>query len=287
MKNRNAFKLIELLTVPGVANKATVSGEVKRSRKRSMKFTLIELLVVIAIIAILAALLLPALQMAKNEVKKVACINNQKQLGLALYNYTNDYDNHYPSTTSSVSWDDRLNKYDGRDLTPWQISSSTPGMSTAGANDADPFAFPLYRCPSDTNPVPVAGQRTRRSYILNNGIEVDNNFARGISDTYLNPEWTMKLQEVKRTSQSIILGEYPLGVNEMGMGQNAVLTGGTVNDDAYHINARPPEFWVHGYSWFNYLKADSHVDTVNFPNTYLGVRAWSSNFTKDTMWDCR
>ncbi|MFM8496748.1 MAG: DUF1559 domain-containing protein [Planctomycetia bacterium] len=130
---------------------------------RKTGFTLVELLVVIAIIAVLIGLLLPAVQTARESARRSSCMNNLKQIGLAMHSYESAekcFPPAYTGTTNAEwSWGTFILPYGEQTpiydrFDPLNVTLTT-FLSSAGAVEALQTAMPAYRCPSDSRFRPV------------------------------------------------------------------------------------------------------------------------------------
>ena len=156
-------------------------------RHRKLGFTLVELLVVIAIIGVLVALLLPAVQSAREASRRSKCSNNSKQLGLALHNYHDVFQvfpinysqsvqgpngpggNSGDNQSRQCSWMAMILPYIEQpslyNSIDWNL-----GMKDAGGRPTSNVAIaqtliPVFRCPSDASGAPVAGRYGTREWL--------------------------------------------------------------------------------------------------------------------------
>lgn len=178
-------------------------------KNRRSAFTLVELLVVIAIIGILIALLLPAVQAAREAARRSQCVNNMKQLGLALQNY-HDVNKAFVYGKGGTSFcQASATPYQGNcsrlsgfiSLLPFLEQQAmydnirTATIDTGRSNSpqgpagwigwgAWNYTVPALICPSDPVPTPAAGSVGHNNYAFSRGDTIynirDTNSSRGV-----------------------------------------------------------------------------------------------------------
>src|SRR5262245_21226611 len=137
--------------------------------RRPRAFTLVELLVVIAIIGVLVALLLPAVQMARESARRMRCANQLKQFGTAIHNYHDNY-NSFPighmfrgifdgdpldgDGGSGFGWGAAILPYIEQSALYGQFNFSLPITDYAVSRNLSlaQTHLPLFTCPSDLKP---------------------------------------------------------------------------------------------------------------------------------------
>jgi prepilin-type N-terminal cleavage/methylation domain-containing protein len=233
----------------------------RTNRLRAVRaFTLIELLVVIAIIGILAAMLLPALTRAKEAGKRIACLNNLRQLSLGAKMYVDDSQGFYPPRSSTNRWPNVFYDSYGKNikllLCPSErIDAPASDGSSASNNIAD--AAP-------------------RSYIINGWNDF---FANGGSDPLgLNQGDSLKENVILHPSDTILLGEKTDNHGDFYMDLNEGPAGndfGGILNQSRHDSAPADSISGTGSGGSNHALTDGSARFIKFPQAVSPLNLWA------------
>ena len=222
-----------------IHSKSNLYGAGYRSDRITRAFTLIELLVVIAVIAILASLLLPALSSAKSLARRQQCLNQTRQLGLALMMYADDNEALFPRSQHSA--------FAHRQL-PWAYGLMPYlGMPFNPSNSADKtfLSEGVFKCPTTK-------ETNRWSYGMNVYFELS------ADDDYPgSPATWRKTSRLNRPSRTVFFAE----------------VGGSVDHIMAHFWYSTMDYEVvtnrHGERFLsNYTFADGHSESLKLEKTF-------------------
>ena len=186
------------------------------------RFSLIELLVVIAIITILAAMLLPALNKARERAKSTTCINNMKQIGVGVHAYGMDHEDYLP-ISEKVFWllgASANTEWPGAwvvEIAPYTVKAVELDSSGAMKAKAKEFASGTFLCPT-FDLAGAYGHRgvtaTSESFYLAPGYGWNIQMGQNLSHTaYILASNTTgryprcKITHIKRSSEKILAGD--------------------------------------------------------------------------------